>query len=89
MRLALQTQTPIVPFAVVGSEEQAPSFGNFKPLARLLGMPAFPLVITPFLFPVRYHIYFRRADGVRGNPERRDQVIEGEGRAGQGERSAR
>lgn len=76
MRLALQTQTPIVPVAVVGSEEQAPSFGNFKPLARLLGMPAFPLVITPFPFPVRYHIYFGEPMEFRGNPNDEDQVIE-------------
>lgn len=76
MRLALQTQTPIVPVAVVGSEEQAPSFGNFKPLARLLGMPAFPLVVTPFPFPVRYHIYFGEPMEFRGNPNDEDQVIE-------------
>lgn len=76
MRLALQTNTPIVPVAVVGSEEQAPSFGNFKPLARLLGMPAFPLVITPFPFPVRYHIYFGEPMEFRGNPNDEDQVIE-------------
>jgi len=76
MRLALQTNTPIVPVAVVGSEEQAPSFGNFKPLARLLGMPAFPLVITPFPFPVRYHIYFGEPMEFRGNANDEDQVIE-------------
>lgn len=76
MRLALQTNTPIVPVAVVGSEEQAPSFGNFKPLARLLGMPAFPLVITPVPFPVRYHIYFGEPMEFRGNPNDEDQVIE-------------
>lgn len=76
MRLALQTNTPILPVAVVGSEEQAPSFGNFKPLARLLGMPAFPLVITPVPFPVRYHIYFGEPMEFRGNPNDEDQVIE-------------
>ncbi|WP_421863971.1 lysophospholipid acyltransferase family protein [Parvibaculum sp.] len=76
MRLALQTNTPIVPVAVVGSEEQAPSFGNFKPLARLLGMPAFPLVVTPVPFPVRYHIYFGEPMEFRGNPNDEDQVIE-------------
>ena len=76
MRLALQTSTPILPVAVIGSEEQAPSFGNFKPLARLLGMPAFPLVITPVPFPVRYHIYFGEPMEFRGNPNDEDQVIE-------------
>ncbi|MEW6271106.1 MAG: lysophospholipid acyltransferase family protein [Thermodesulfobacteriota bacterium] len=75
MRLALQTGTPILPVAVVGSEEQAPSFGNFKPLARLLGMPAFPLVVTPVPFPVRYHVYFGEPMEFRGNPNDEDQVI--------------
>jgi 1-acyl-sn-glycerol-3-phosphate acyltransferase len=75
MRLALQTNTPILPVAVVGSEEQAPSFGNFKPLARLLGMPAFPLVVTPFPFPVRYHIYFGEPMEFRGNPNDEDQIV--------------
>ncbi len=75
MRLALQTNTPILPVAVVGSEEQAPSLGNFKPLANLLGMPAFPLVLTPFPLPVRYHIYFGELMEFRGNPNDEDQVI--------------
>jgi 1-acyl-sn-glycerol-3-phosphate acyltransferase len=75
MRLALQTGTPIVPVAVVGSEEQAPSLYNFMPLARLLKMPAFPLVITPFPFPVRYHIYFGEPMEFRGNPNDEDEVI--------------
>lgn len=75
MRLALQTDTPIVPIAVVGSEEQAPSLGNFEPLARLLGMPAFPLVATPIPLPVRYHIYFGEPMEFRGNHNDEDEVI--------------
>ena len=42
VRLALETGTPIVPVAVIGGEEQYPSVADFKPLARLLKMPAFP-----------------------------------------------
>lgn len=76
MRLALQTNTPIVPVAVVGSEEQAPSLGNFKPLARLLGMPAFPLVAVPFPLPVRYRITFGEPMEFRGNANDEDSVIE-------------
>lgn len=75
MRLALQTTTPIVPVAVVGSEEQAPSFGSFLPLARLLGMPAFPIVLNFFPLPVRYHIYFGEPMEFRGNPNDEDEVI--------------
>lgn len=75
MRLALETNTPIVPVAVVGSEEQAPSLGDLKPLARLLGMPAFPLVLIPFPLPVRYRISFGEPMEFRGNPHDEDAVI--------------
>lgn len=46
---ALQTQAPIVPCSIVGSEEIYPMIADVKLLARLLGVPYFP--ITP-LFPL-------------------------------------
>ena len=46
MRLALETQTPIVPVAVVGAEEQAPALLNLKPVGKLLGFPALPVTVT-------------------------------------------
>lgn len=60
MRLALETDTPIVPVAVVGAEEQAPALVDVKPLAKLLGFPAFPLTPTglPLPLPTKYRIYF-------------------------------
>jgi 1-acyl-sn-glycerol-3-phosphate acyltransferase len=60
MRLALETNTPIVPVGVVGAEEQAPSILDLKPLAKLLGFPSFPVTPTgvPFPLPTRYRIYF-------------------------------
>jgi 1-acyl-sn-glycerol-3-phosphate acyltransferase len=76
MRLALETDSPIVPVAVVGSEEQAPSLGDFKPLAKLLGMPAFPLVLLPVPLPVRYHIFFGEPMHFTGSPHDEDRVIE-------------
>ena len=45
---AVRAEVPIVPCAVVGAEEIYPMIGNAKPLARLLGLPYFP--VTP-LFP--------------------------------------
>ena len=42
MRLALATNTPIIPIALVGAEEQAPAVADIKPLAKLFGFPAFP-----------------------------------------------
>ena len=48
IELALRTRSPIVPVAVVGSEETYPKLGESRLLARLTGSPYFP--ITP-LFP--------------------------------------
>jgi 1-acyl-sn-glycerol-3-phosphate acyltransferase len=45
---ALRARVPIVPCAIVGAEEIYPMVGNARPLARLLGLPYFP--VTP-LFP--------------------------------------
>jgi 1-acyl-sn-glycerol-3-phosphate acyltransferase len=75
MRLALQTDTPIVPVAVIGSEEQAISLGNFKPLARLLSMPAFPLVLNFFPLPTRYHIIFGEPLRFSGDWNDEDRLI--------------
>lgn len=46
--LALRAKVPIIPVGIVGAEEIYPMIANFKPLARALGVPYFP--ITPF-FP--------------------------------------
>ena len=75
MRLALETNTPIVPVAVVGSEEQAISIANVKPLANLLGMPSFPILLNYFPLPVRYHITFGEPMEFRGNANDEDEII--------------
>ncbi|MGV0740830.1 lysophospholipid acyltransferase family protein [Mycolicibacterium sp. XJ870] len=46
---ALRAKAPIVPCSIVGSEEIYPMIGDVKLLARLLGLPYFP--VTP-LFPL-------------------------------------
>ncbi len=46
---ALRTKAPIIPCSIVGSEEIYPMLADVKLLARVLGMPYFP--ITP-LFPL-------------------------------------
>lgn len=48
IELALRARVPIVPVAIVGSEEIYPLIGHAKPIARLFGFPYFP--VTPF-FP--------------------------------------
>jgi 1-acyl-sn-glycerol-3-phosphate acyltransferase len=63
---ALRTGAPIIPTAIVGSEEIHPMLGNAKTLARVLGLPHFPLTPTfPWLGPLgliplpsKWHIEF-------------------------------
>lgn len=57
MHLAIEQHTPIIPVGVVGCEETMPSLANIKPLARLLGLPYFPLT-TCVPLPARVSIYF-------------------------------
>jgi 1-acyl-sn-glycerol-3-phosphate acyltransferase len=49
IELALRARVPVVPVAIVGSEEIYPMIADVKLLARLFGLPYFP--ITP-LFPL-------------------------------------
>lgn len=84
MRLALETQTPIVPVAIVGSEEQQPGFANLERLGRVLGMPAFPITLGfPWLgplgllpLPVKYRIHFGEPMHFSGEGSEEDAVIE-------------
>jgi 1-acyl-sn-glycerol-3-phosphate acyltransferase len=80
MRLALATDTPIVPVAVVGAEEQAPGI-NLAPLAKLIGAPAFPVMPIPPFFPAiplpsRYSIYFGEPMHFVGHHDDDDEQIE-------------
>ena len=63
---ALRSRAPIVPMAVIGSDDQAPILYDLKPLARWLGLPVAPITPTfPWLgplgllpYPVRYKIVY-------------------------------
>lgn len=84
MRLALEAQVPIVPVAVVGSEEQQPGLANLRGIAGALGMPAFPVTPTfPLLgplgllpLPVKYRIYFGDPMRFEGSPSDEDGVLQ-------------
>lgn len=80
MRLALETRAPIVPIGVVGGEEQYPAVGNFKALAKLLGMPVFPVIPQvllgmPVPLPTKYRIYFGEPLTFEGDPDEDDGDI--------------
>ena len=50
---ALKARVPIIPTAVVGAEEIYPMIGNARTLARLVGLPYFPITPTfPWLGPL-------------------------------------
>lgn len=50
---AMHTKTPIIPCAIVGAEETYPIIGNVKTLARMFGIPYFPITPTwPLLGPL-------------------------------------
>lgn len=82
MRLALETNTPIVPVAVIGGEEQYVSVGNFSALAKVLRMPSFPVLpqlLLPFgalPLPTRYRIYLGEPMRFTGDPDDDDAIIE-------------
>jgi 1-acyl-sn-glycerol-3-phosphate acyltransferase len=83
MRLALETDTPILPVGIVGSEEQQPGIANLEGLAHLLGMPALPITFTfPWLgplgilpLPVKYRLYFGEPLRFEGSPAEEDAAV--------------
>ncbi len=73
VQVALRTGSPIIPIAVVGSEELHPVLADLRPLARLLRLPAVPITPTFPLFglggllplPSKWLIAFGRPIDVR------------------------
>jgi 1-acyl-sn-glycerol-3-phosphate acyltransferase len=84
MRLALETATPIVPIAVVGSDDQQPGIANFESLGKRLGLPALPITLGfPLLgplgmlpMPVKYRIYFGEPMVFEGDSSDDDAAIQ-------------
>jgi 1-acyl-sn-glycerol-3-phosphate acyltransferase len=78
MRLALETDSPIVPVAVVGAEEQAPAIASLKPIASMFGFPYLNLTPTgvPLPLPTKYHLYFGDPMRFSGRPDDEDAELE-------------
>jgi 1-acyl-sn-glycerol-3-phosphate acyltransferase len=82
MRLAIETNTPIVPIAVVGGEEQYVSVANVEGLAKLLHTPVFPIIPQMFFpggqlpLPTKYRIWFGEPMRFSGDADDDDAVIE-------------
>ena len=77
VRLALQTNTPIVPFAFVGGGEAIPTVANLYRAGKLLGVPYLP--VTPYLaplpLPVSLQLLYGRPIRLQGSPSDSDDVI--------------
>ena len=84
VRLALQTDTPIVPVGIVGAEEQSPGLVRSRWLGRLIGAPVAPITLTmPWLglagfvpLPVKFRLHFGAPLVFSGDPNEEDAEIE-------------
>lgn len=75
MRLAIETNTPIVPVGVVGAEEQYISVADARPIAKLINAPSFPVLMNLLPLPAKYRIYFGEPLLFEGDHEDEDRVI--------------
>lgn len=55
--LAMRHHVPVVPVAVIGSEEQWPQIARINNV-RAFGLPYLPIVATPLPLPVHYRIHY-------------------------------
>ena len=68
IKIALRTGTPIIPLALIGAEEAHVMLGNLAPLARLLRLPFFPLLLFPLPLPTKLYIRFGEPFALPGKP---------------------
>jgi 1-acyl-sn-glycerol-3-phosphate acyltransferase len=74
---AIRAGAPIIPVSIVGSEEIYPMIADLKPLAKVLGLPYFP--VTPLFpwfgplgmipLPSKWHIHFGKPIPTEGYDE--------------------
>jgi len=79
MRLALKTQTPIIPFGFLGGGDAIPTISNARTLGKLLGVPYIP--VTPYLvalpLPVKLEVFYGAPLVFQGTGSEEDEVIIG------------
>ncbi|MEE8311119.1 MAG: lysophospholipid acyltransferase family protein [Candidatus Binatia bacterium] len=76
IKTALETVSPIVPLAIVGTEEAHGLLWNSTWLAGLLGTPFFPIVASPLPLPVKIYVRFGEPIHFAEEPEAaNDQAV--------------
>ena len=85
IRLALESNAPIIPVAIIGTEETYPSIYNFQSLAKMMGAPYFP--VTPFFpllgplgllpLPAKVTVRFGKPIHFEGDPNEPEEAIRG------------
>lgn len=77
VRLALETRTPIVPFAFIGGGDAIPTVTNLYRLGRVLGVPYVP--VTPYgvalPLPVSLQILYGAPIVLKGSPNDSDEIM--------------
>ena len=76
MRLALETKSPIIPFAFIGGGEALPTVANLKTLGRLIGVPYIPVTKwgLPVPKPTRFQLLYGKPMVFEGSGHERDEV---------------
>jgi 1-acyl-sn-glycerol-3-phosphate acyltransferase len=78
MRIALATNTPIVPFSFIGGEEALPAVYHAKTLAKIAGTPYWP--VPPYLLPIplpkQCQIHYGAPMVYKGTGSESDEEIE-------------
>jgi len=77
MRLALETNSPIVPFGFVGGGEALPTVANLKRLGRFLGVPYVPVTKWIFLVPkpTRFQLLYGKPMHFEGTGHEPDETV--------------
>jgi 1-acyl-sn-glycerol-3-phosphate acyltransferase len=77
IRLALETNSPIVPFGFVGGGEALPTIANLKRLGRFLGVPYVPVTKWIFLVPkpTRFQLLYGKPMHFEGTGHEPDEMV--------------
>ncbi|MGK5092059.1 lysophospholipid acyltransferase family protein [Deltaproteobacteria bacterium TL4] len=74
VRIAIETNTPIIPVAVIGCEEISPGLGRLEKLSKWFGLPVLPLAL-PIALPAQISLYFGKPMHLEGNLDNEEEMV--------------